>query len=269
MRVPIQNAAPPDQTAPLRGRIADVRRCSVDDGPGIRTAVFFKGCPLHCAWCHNPECIRPEREELFYPEKCIGCGKCAFGCYTGARQTCGEDMTVEDVMSIIREDAVYYGQTGGVTFSGGERMMQQAFLSALIDACRKEGYRTAVETSLIRYDEEIFRKLDLVMADIKIWDSALHETYTGVPNRQILAHFGAFDTLGVPIWVRTPVIPDIPQDIPRIAAFVKTLTNAKKYELLPYHPLGVSKAAALGREQKRFRIPTAEEMENLRKYADI
>lgn len=250
------------------GIVADISRSSFHDGYGIRTTVFFKGCPLHCAWCHNPECIFPEPQMLLYPEKCIGCGRCDEGCFSGARTLCGRSMTEEDVLDAILPDRVYYANGGGVTFSGGEPLMQRAFLNACIDACRREGIGCAVETSLHLYDEEIFQKLDFVMADLKIWDGDLHRQYTGVDNAHIKAHFKRLDGLGIPIIARTPVIPDIDQGLDRISEFLRSLKNTVRYELLPYHALGASKAQALGVEPRVFTVPTSEQMKELKeRYA--
>lgn len=110
-----------------KGLIADIQRASFHDGDGIRTTVFFKGCPLRCAWCHNPECISFERQTLYYPQKCIGCGKCDEGCFSGAKVVCGKEYNSEELLCEILQDAVYYGDNGGVTFSGGEPMAQKIF----------------------------------------------------------------------------------------------------------------------------------------------
>ena len=150
-----------------KGIVADIQRASIHDGPGMRTTVFLKGCPLRCAWCHNPECTSYKPQYMYYHERCIGCGKCEEGCFSGARVICGKEMTVEDVMKEVLLDRTYYAEEGGVTFSGGEPLAQKEFLSALIDACREKHIHCAVETSLIYYDEDIFKKLDLVMADLK------------------------------------------------------------------------------------------------------
>lgn len=248
--------------------VADIQRASTHDGPGIRTTVFFKGCPLSCKWCHNPECIDPKPQMLFYPEKCIGCKMCDKGCFSGARVVCGKTMTASQIAAEVVQDKAYYGTGGGVTFSGGEPMMQKEALSKTIDECKKLGIHCAVETSLIYYDEEIFKKLDLVMADLKIWNSETHKKYTGVGNEKIIEHFRMLDKLGVPIIARTPVIPGIEQGIDKISEFMKTLANVVCYELLPYHPLGNSKRQALGIfEPDGFSVPSAEYMEELKQYA--
>lgn len=249
--------------------IADIQRASVHDGPGLRTTVFFKGCPLRCEWCHNPECISREPEVLLYPEKCIGCGRCSEGCYTGARVLCGKEMTSDELLAEILLDKEYYGTEGGVTFSGGEALLQKDFLLEIIEKCKAEGVNTAVETSLFIYDEQVFSSLDLVMADLKIWDSELHKRYTGVPVEPIIENFKRLDRLGVPIIARTPVIPEIDQGISEIAEFLRGLENVMQYELLPYHPLGESKRQALGLLPLGFTIPTKEYMKELSQYVFI
>lgn len=250
----------------IKGIVADIQRASIHDGPGIRTTVFFKGCPLHCTWCHNPECIRFEPEMMYYPEKCIGCGQCDKGCFAGAKVICGREMTVQQVLAEVLEDKTYYGADGGVTFSGGEAVAQREFLSALIDACKGNGVHCAVETSLMIWNEEIFRKLDLVMADLKIWDDELHRAFTGAGNDIIKEHFRKLNTLGIPIIARTPVIPEIDQGIPEISGFLCGLENVIQYELLPYHPLGNGKREALGLSNDSFSIPTAAYMKELKQY---
>ena len=253
----------------LKGRITDIQRSSIHDGPGIRTTVFFKGCPLNCEWCHNPETISPNISELFYPEKCIGCNRCSEGCYAGARVVCGKDLTVEELLEEIKQDIAYYSNGGGVTFSGGEPLMQREFLSKMIDRCKKEGIHTAVETSLIYFDEEIFSKLDLVMADFKIWDSDLHVRHVGVKNQIIKDNFIKLNNLNVPIIARTPIIPEIEQNVKEISNFLSKLENVIRYELLPYHPLGIEKGKALGVNVKKFTIPTKQKMKELNKYAFV
>lgn len=254
------------------GLITEVQRFSVHDGPGIRTTVFFKGCPLRCAWCHNPECISPAPEELFYPEKCIGCGKCREGCFAGARVPCGRRIGQSELMRLILADRPYYGQDGGVTFSGGEPLLQADFLLPVLRDCHAAGISVALESSLYLWREDILRETDFLMTDLKLWDSDRHRQYTGVGNEEILKNLRRADEIGMPMLIRTPVIPgvnDTKAEISDIVAFVRTLRHAVGYELLPYHPLGLVKARALGRPQPEFPIPTKEHMEELKRYADL
>lgn len=249
--------------------IADIERAATHDGPGMRTVVFLKGCPLNCAWCHNPECISFQPQEMFYPEKCIGCGMCEKGCFSGARVICGKEMTVEEVVAEVLLDKEYYGEEGGVTFSGGEPLAHREFLHTASVACRQHGIRCGIETSLIYYDADILKKMDIIMADLKIWDNRLHEQYTGVGNEKIKQNIEKANTLGIPMIVRTPVIPEIQQDIPKISEFLRKLEHVKQYELLPYHPLGTAKREALGMKKDAFTIPSKDYMKELEKYVFI
>lgn len=252
-----------------KGIVADIQRASIHDGQGIRTTVFLKGCPLHCTWCHNPECIDSKPQLMYYPEKCIGCGLCQNGCFSGAKVLCGKEMTAEAVVEQVMLDKEYYRHDGGVTFSGGEPMAQINFLDEMIDLCRSNDIGCALETSLVFYKEEIFKKCDFVMADLKIWDDGLHKKYTGVSNIRIKENFCRLNELGIPIIARTPVIPEIDQEISEISSFLMKLKNVKKYELLPYHPLGKMKRKALGVEEESFTTPSKERLKELEQYVFI
>lgn len=249
--------------------IADIQRASIHDGPGLRTTVFFKGCPLNCRWCHNPESISFEPEIMNYPEKCIGCGMCEKGCFSGAKVVCGKEYTVDELLDEIIRDKEYYGNDGGVTFSGGEPMAKQAFLSEIIDRCKKEKINCAIETSLIYFNEEIFKKLDLVMADLKIWDSKIHEEYTDVPNEKIKENFIKLNKIGIPVIARTPVIPGVEQGIDKISDFLRKLENVVQYELLQYHPLGTEKNRALGKDFFEVKDFDKNYIKEFEKYAYI
>ncbi len=252
-----------------KGIISDIEMASSHDGFGTRTVVFFKGCPLSCRWCHNPECINKTPETLFYPEKCIHCGKCEDRCFAGARVTCGKKMSANEILTEILRDKPDYGKLGGVTFSVGEPLYQKDFLNTLVDLCLKNDIGCAAETSLIYFDEEIFKKLNFVMADFKIWDSALHKGFTGSGNEIIKENFIKLNKLCIPIIARTPVIPEINQEIGKISAFLNRLENVIQYELLPYHPLGNEKRRALLRETDGFSVPKKELMKELNKYAYV
>jgi len=247
----------------LRGTVASVQRCSVHDGPGIRTTIFMKGCPLHCAWCHNPETIRFEPETVYHPERCIHCGHCDEGCFSGARVLCGERMSVSEAVGVALMDKAYYGKDGGVTISGGEPTAQSRFVSALLKELRAQGVHTAVETCLFGAWEalaSVVRECDLVMADLKLWDSEKHRCYTGAGNETILRNLSRVNR---PLIVRTPVVGGVNDEdgeIAAIAAFVGKLPTLLYYELLPYHPLGLSKGQF---EQQRFVTPDGNRMREL------
>lgn len=252
--------------------VADIKRGSLEDGAGFRTVIFFKGCPLDCIWCHNPECKNREIETLLYPEKCIGCNMCEKGCFSGAKVLCGKQMTASEIFSEILRDKEYYGKDGGVTFSGGEPLIYKEIIMELIALCKEENINTAIETSLYLFDEKVLKNLDFVMADFKIFDNELHKKYTGVSNESIKENFKKLDKLNVPFLVRTPIIPTINDNVENIVEtrnFIRVFKNIKGYELLPYHPLGISKSKALGLEAIEFSVPSKEKMEELNSYANL
>ena len=252
--------------------ITEIQRFSIHDGPGIRTTVFLKGCPLRCEWCHNPECISFETQEMLYPQKCIGCGKCSEGCYSGARVQCGRLMSTDEVLDEVMRDAAYYGSDGGITVSGGEPLAHRDFVLELLQKCRRAGVGTAMESSMYRFDAEILSLLDVLMTDIKILDSEMHKRYTGIGNEEIIENIRRADEMGVPIIVRTPVITgvnDSDDNIMQTAALLRQMKNVIRYELLAYHPLGISKAEALGTKQKQFSAPTKQRLGELQKYAEL
>ncbi len=265
----------------MYGMITDIQRFSLNDGPGIRTTVFLKGCNLHCAWCHNPETIRKKNELMVYPANCIGCGHCvpvcpsgarsiaagvlqfdrtrctacgacAAVCFPGALKMAGRSVSVAEVMGEILQDRAYYADSGGgVTLSGGELFCQAEFADALIDACREEKIPVAVETNLNWQFESvrpILEKLDLIMFDVKIFDSVEHKRWTGVENAELLDNARRLDTLDRPLIARTPLIPgatDSAENIRAIAGFLRNFRNLRCYELLNFNPLGESKYRAL------------------------
>ncbi|MCL2059629.1 MAG: glycyl-radical enzyme activating protein [Oscillospiraceae bacterium] len=243
------------------GIIADIQRFSLHDGPGIRTSVFVKGCNMRCAWCHNPETIAFEPEILLKMENCIGCGQCEKGCFAGAKVLCGQEMTVEEVLAQVMLDAPYYGETGGITITGGEPACQAEFCAGLLRACRENGIHTAIETNLC-FNLDTLRpmlsELDLVMADIKLFDDAAHRQWTGVGNGLLMDNLAAISGLGIPLIVRTPVVPGVnatEEDIEAIAAFASGLPSLVYYELLPYHSLGLSKGKAQNWAYAKFDKP--------------
>ena len=270
----------------MQGIITNIQRFSLTDGDGIRTTVFFKGCNMHCTWCHNPETINNHSELMFYETKCIGCGKCFEVCPSGAQQIvdgkriidrnkcvncgkcasvcyaealvmCGEKMSVEDVMYQVRQDKAYYDSSnGGVTLSGGEVLCQKDFASELTNACHKEGIKVAVETNLcfaFDYAKELLSKVDLIMCDLKIFDDEEHKKYTGVSNKNIIDNIIKLDELNIPVVVRTPLIPgatDSAENIKSIANYIKGMKNLYRYEILNFNPLGEGKYKALNAENQ-------------------
>ena len=265
----------------MNGNVTDIQRFSLNDGDGIRTTVFLKGCNMQCKWCHNPETIKFKNDILLYEsncihcgkcfevcpqgahlleenvhilnnDKCIGCGKCVDVCYAEALKFTSKSMGVEEVMFEVVQDKAYYEKSGGgVTISGGEVFCQSEFAEELIDACKVEGISVAVETNLLHNFESIehiIKKLDMVMFDIKLFDREMHKKYTGVDNEIILENAKKLDELGIPLIVRTPLIPnvtDTDENLLQIAEFSSGLKNIKYYELLNFNPLGESKYRAL------------------------
>ena len=272
----------------LKATIFDIQRNSYVDGPGIRTTVFFKGCNLRCAWCHNPESQSHKPQMLFYKNKCTGCGKCTekcpnalekcelcgkctIYCLHDAREICGKEYTVDAVLREIVKDKNFYETSGGgVTFSGGECMLQIDFLTEILKACKGNGIHTAVDTAgHVPYEqfERIIPYTDLFLYDVKCFDSEKHKQYTGVGNELILENLKRLLVADKPVWVRIPIIPtvnDTVEEIQRIKGCVCSGGAPEKIELLPYHAMGEHKYAALGRVEPVFSVPEADEIGKLR-----
>ncbi len=264
--------------------VFDIQRFSLHDGPGIRTTVFLKGCPLHCRWCHNPESQDPQPEIGFDAAKCIACGACVAvcpegchsldsngqhtfnrtrctrcgacvgACCTGALEKIGRDMTVAEVMDTVRRDKPFYDSSGGgLTLSGGEPLARPAFSSALLAAAAAEGIHTAVETSGFGPPERyraIAPLARLVLFDCKETDPARHLLFTGAPLDAILANLRLLDHLGTELILRCPLIPGTNlRDDHRdgIARLATELHHLREIHLIPYHPLGIAKQERIGR----------------------
>ena len=266
----------------LTATIFDIERNSYVDGPGIRTTVFFKGCNLRCAWCHNPESQSPKPQMMFYKNKCTGCGKCkekcpnhlescelcgkcTLYCPHDAREICGKEYTVDEGMREILKDKAFYDHSGGgVTFSGGECMLQIDFLEEILKVCKENGIHTAVDTAghvPYEYFERILPYTNLFLYDVKCYDSEKHKKYTGVRNELILENLKKLLATGKSVWVRIPIIPtvnDTVEEIQRIKAYISSCGKPEKIELLPYHAMGEHKFEALGKAVQRFNAPSAE-----------
>ena len=262
----------------VTGCVFDVQRGSFVDGPGIRTTIFFKGCNLSCAWCHNPEGLSSKPQLLYYENKCTHCGKCegvcSYGalvfskckvcgkcakvCPNNAREVCGERVSVDEVFSKIEQDLPFYGADGGVTFSGGECMLQLEFLQALLVRCKEKGIHTAVDTAgnvPFASFEKILPLTDLFLFDIKCASSELHKKWTGVDNKLIIENLQSLSRAGAKIWIRIPVIGgvnDNQEEMGKIRDLLGSI-NVEKIELLPYHSLGESKhRAVFHKEPNKF-----------------
>ncbi len=281
--------------------IFDIKRFSIHDGPGIRSTVFLKGCPLRCAWCHNPESQSPKPELIFRPDRCLACGECleacpqeairfidgriiqdwdmcqAHGscvqvCYPGAREIVGKEVSPQAVLDeVVRDRAYYEVSGGGVTFSGGEPLNQPDFLETCLRLCKEAGLHTALDTCGSADWEDLERQLpflDLVLYDLKTLDDELHQKHTGSSNQGILDNFWSLVESGAEIWVRRPVIPEIndePEEIERLGDFLSPLNGKIKIDLLPYHTLSADKYRRLGREEAEndWSTPSEELLERI------
>ncbi len=267
----------------MENLIFDIKKYSVNDGPGIRITIFLKGCPLACHWCHNPESISPQQQRTYLVSKCICCmqciescasnaltftingieinsalcnlcGNCAEVCPTQATEMLGKHYSVDKLMQIIENEVVFFDHSeGGVTFSGGEPLMHHRFLIDLLDACGKKGIHRAVDTSGFAKTEillEVAKHTDLFLYDIKTMDTEKHKRYTGVGNELILSNLKILAETGADINIRIPLIKGVNTDdenIEKTAAFVAALAGKKKQiNLLPYHNIAVRKYEKLG-----------------------
>jgi len=291
-----------------KGLVFDIKKYAIHDGPGIRTTVFFKGCPLQCLWCHNPESWRSQVELGFRKgrctgcgqcveacqheaisvvenrpvtdeEKCVLCGRCVDVCLAGARQIIGRETTVSEVIAEVERDVIFYDQSGGgVTFSGGEPLMQPDFLLALLNRCRARNIHTAVDTSCYVEPEildSVAERADLFLCDLKHMDNEMHERFTGVGNNLILENIRRIARADNKIVIRIPVIPgfnDDPANIEATGKFAASLSGVGRIDILPFNRGGVEKSARLMGEIKSMRVETPDEhqmseiAESLSKY---
>jgi pyruvate formate lyase activating enzyme len=290
-----------------KGIIFDIKRFAVEDGPGIRTTVFFKGCPLRCKWCHNPESWTSGPELSFAVEKCIGCGRCkevcpnkailltdgkaetaadkcnfcgrcAEVCSAGAKKIIGRCVSAEEIVNQVEKDLVFYEQSGGgVTFSGGEPLMQADFLDELLEECTKRRIHTAIDTSCYSKNGELetIAKADLFLCDLKIMDGEAHKNLTGVDNAMILENIKRLSQWGKKIIIRIPVIAgfnDTEKNIEATGKFAANLSGLIRIDLLAYHWGGLVKSQRLNgsRKMTRFESPGDDKImdcaEKLRKF---
>ena len=287
------------------GTVFDIQTYSLHDGPGIRTLVFLKGCPLTCVWCQNPESQRRQPEILLYAEKCTGCekcvsvcphkaiqmidgksrtirtlckgcGKCSTVCPNEARIVAGRTMTSEEVFREVKKDEIFYKNSGGgVTLSGGEPLAQAEFSTSILQLCKKAGLHTAIETSGMADWEtfkEVLKYTDLVLYDLKQIDTLVHQKCTGVANDLILENVKRIrKELGITVVARIPVVPGYnadPKNIEATAKFIATeIGRDTKVNILAYHRLGETKYERLEKEDRGTSItpPSGEQMAELQK----
>lgn len=276
----------------MEGTIFNLMKYSIHDGPGIRTTVFFKGCPLKCLWCHNPESHRLKPQVSKYPDRCIGCGKCInlcptnaiyveenrinFDakrciqcekcievCYSNSMELIGKVMTVDEVMKEVEKDSVFYEESaGGVTFSGGEPFMQYEFLEKLLTECKKKHIHTAVDTCGFVNKNILINMsslIDLFLYDLKIMDEAKHIKYTGVSNKIILENLRELTKIGKRIFIRIPIIPGIndnDESIDETAKYLASLNGLEQINILPYHNIAMEKYKRIGQEYSLNEIKT-------------
>ena len=268
----------------VKATVFDIQRFSVHDGPGIRTTVFLKGCPLNCIWCHNPESKSSRPEIMIYGKSCVGCGeclnaclgklhkfddklhtvdrvscngcgKCASACVSGAITLCGKEMSAAEVLSeVVRDKSFYDNSGGGVTVSGGEPLMHTDFCYALFTLAKGEGISTACETSGFGKWENLERLAsvtDIFLFDYKETSAERHREYTGMDNSLILDNLARLDSIGAKIVLRCPIIPglnDREEHFLGIADVANRHPSILRVELEPYHSLGKSKADAIGKD---------------------
>ena len=242
--------------------VMNIQRFSLNDGPGIRTTLFLKGCNLRCRWCHNPESWDTAPQVLYDERKCVHCGCCSIqgpqSCVRQAKVICGTEMTAEHAVSQVLRDVRFYGSEGGVTFSGGEPLLQPDFVSTCIQNLKSAGVHTCIETALnvsLSHMPEFIWKTDLLIADLKSIDSDVHRFISGAGNEQILENLQRLSQKGIPLWIRMPLASKINTDEAQLrcaARFLSSLSSVQRIDLLPVLNHAADKYRSIGREMQPF-----------------
>lgn len=283
--------------------IFDIKRFAINDGPGIRTTLFMKGCPLRCVWCHNPEGLLPTPVKLYTAKKCIGCqscvdacpnhnlaltpdgikdlgnciacSKCTNECPTLALQMAGKEYKMDELMTIVeKERQVMEESKGGVTICGGEPFMHPEYLCELLDELGKRGFHRTVDTTLFTSEDnakKVAERCELFLIDLKLMDSVKHKQYTAVPNDQILSNIRLVSEMGHAFWIRIPLIEGVNADDENLIAsadFLASLpTKPEVINILPYHDIGKGKHTRMGTDYNPENILMEEPSEAVQKHA--
>lgn len=262
----------------MKAKIFEIKRFAVHDGDGIRTTVFFKGCPLRCVWCHNPEGLCAEEQDAFYQHKCIGCGECkkegfsTEDCLGEARVKYGREIELSELIPLLVEDRAFYENSGGgVTLSGGECLAQADFCAELLKRLKEMGIGTAVDTcgmvSRSAFDK-VIPYTDVFLFDVKAIDEEVHKRCTGCSNKQIIENLKYLNSRGCKVEIRIPYVPEYNDtEIEGIAKFLSELDCVTRVRVLPYHSYAGSKYAALNMKNTLpERLPTDEEIKRAEAY---